>query len=1007
VPDPQLPKVGVALQDPRNPVYDPLLTGAILRSPATVVLPYRWDLKDMARPTLLSCGLSIIVVFVAGCGGGSATSGSSGPTTNGGSGATQDTVPVLTAIAPSSAPAGIPGITMSLYGSSFLNGALVQWNGSALPTTWVSGTQLSVNLPAADFAKTGTALVSVANPPPGGGTSSSENFTIAALPPPTTLVRSVNIVPQDIAWDSVHGELLASISSTAAVSPNSIVTIDPVSGNVGTPVAAGNNPHLLSISSDSSYLWVGLDGDNAVQRFLLPSLTKDVSFPLPLSGLGSTQQAVSLEAARVSPHTVGVVAGSWSESPPGNGVYIYDDATQRPTSVPQFGSSGLEIDSIQWGNDDSTIYGTRDDTTDGGGIATLQVTPSGVSLNGPYGGSLNATLSQYDKLSGLLYSYGGAYNPESNTQVGQFDLPQTGDEACTVDASLGRYYCIVNDSQVTEPQFELWVFDQKTYALINRTTLATVSGSPERLVRWGNAGLALSMLSDTGGYDGPGGLFLIDGAAVNPSTAPDLTTGTAAPSYVWLASLSPQAATAGSADVTVTITGRNFSQDSVANWNSSSLPTTYVSPTQLTVTIPAEMLQTAGSFTINVFDQNAERPAMNSLVFTVYPVSGTSPQMTALNLSGLDFAWDAESDLLYVGTADYDAAYSNSIVAIDPGTGLVANTVTVSPDPLLLSIGAGGQYLYVGFAGATNMTQFELPGLTSPLTWTLSNPSATEPVSSGPFFAGDLKAAPVSAHTTAVTLDYDSQPVGGAAVYDDATQRPTVAGFLGSSSNVISPPQINVVAWGSTDSILGGAQNDNDSGLQPFYTMDVNTSGATLLGSYPSFNAPYDEIHSDFGTGLIYSDDGNVANPVTGAIVGTYGASGLVAPDSTLNRVFILGQTAAQAQSNSYTIESFDEKAFTPVSSITINSLAGLPTALIRWGASGLALLTFNESSPGVANAPGGMLYIFEDTTFVSSAPPSSSAQSQVGGLVQQRWKRLSKAQIRNLLHHRISGKTE
>ena len=39
---------------------------------------------------------------------------------------------------------------------------------------------------------------------------------------------------------------------------------------------------------------------------------------------------------------------------------------------------------------------------------------------------------------------------------------------------------------------------------------------------------------------------------------------------------------------------------------------------------------------------------------------------------------------------------------------------------------------------------------------------------------------------------------------------------------------------------------------------------------------------------------------------------GLAAPDSSLNRVFILGQTSAQAGTNNYTIQSFDEKALHP-----------------------------------------------------------------------------------------------
>jgi len=81
----------------------------------------------------------------------------------------------------------------------------------------------------------------------------------------------------------------------------------------------------------------------------------------------------------------------------------------------------------------------------------------------------------------------------------------------------------------------------------------------------------------------------------------------------------------------------------------------------------------------------------------------------------------------------------------------------------------------------------------------------------------------------------------------------------------------------------------------------VNDSGPSLLGVYPSFNSMGDELHSDFGTGLVYSDDGKVADPVTGTIIGSYPASGLVVPDSSHSKVFILVQIFSQSQSNYYT----------------------------------------------------------------------------------------------------------
>jgi len=159
------------------------------------------------------------------------------------------------------------------------------------------------------------------------------------------------------------------------------------------------------------------------------------------------------------------------------------------------------------------------------------------------------------------------------------------------------------------------------------------------------------------------------------------------------------------------------------------------------------------------------------------------------------------------------------------------------------------------------------------------------------------------------------------------------------------------------------------------------------------------QIHSDFATGLIYSDEGKVADPTTQAIVGTYNASGLVAPDSSLNRVFILRQTTGQAGTNHYTVQSFDEKAYGALSFITLNNLVGSPTQLVRWGPSGLAILTMNQGS----GSPG-MLYLVQDATFVSSTQvslPLSKSQE----LVQRRWKRISQADIARMLQaRRASG---
>jgi uncharacterized repeat protein (TIGR03803 family) len=85
--------------------------------------------------------------------------------------------PVLKSLSPTSLPHGSPASTLTLTGIAFAPGATVNWNGTALATTFLSPSKLTATIPASALAAKGTAQVSVTNPS-GGGTSKSQTFTI-------------------------------------------------------------------------------------------------------------------------------------------------------------------------------------------------------------------------------------------------------------------------------------------------------------------------------------------------------------------------------------------------------------------------------------------------------------------------------------------------------------------------------------------------------------------------------------------------------------------------------------------------------------------------------------------------------------------------------------------------------------------------------------------------------------------------------------------------------------
>ncbi|MGA9528843.1 MAG: glycoside hydrolase family 99-like domain-containing protein [Terriglobales bacterium] len=93
--------------------------------------------------------------------------------------------PIVDAISPLSAARGGPTFTLSVVGSHFVPGSIVQWNTGDLPTTFVSNKLVTAAVPADALSKYGDDAISVINPD-GGGVSNSLTFTVpCVIPPPS------------------------------------------------------------------------------------------------------------------------------------------------------------------------------------------------------------------------------------------------------------------------------------------------------------------------------------------------------------------------------------------------------------------------------------------------------------------------------------------------------------------------------------------------------------------------------------------------------------------------------------------------------------------------------------------------------------------------------------------------------------------------------------------------------------------------------------------------------
>jgi hypothetical protein len=87
-------------------------------------------------------------------------------------------VPAISSLSPAEQTANAAAFTLTVNGTGFAPGAVVNWNGSARTTTFVSATQLTAAISSSDLGTVGTAKITVTSPAAGGGASSA-SFTFA------------------------------------------------------------------------------------------------------------------------------------------------------------------------------------------------------------------------------------------------------------------------------------------------------------------------------------------------------------------------------------------------------------------------------------------------------------------------------------------------------------------------------------------------------------------------------------------------------------------------------------------------------------------------------------------------------------------------------------------------------------------------------------------------------------------------------------------------------------
>jgi len=502
--------------------------------------------------------------------------------------------PSLQSISPNAVVAATTPTSIVVNGNNFMNGATIQWNGKPMVTTYLSSSQLQATPSQAQLANANIAQLSVSNPPP-GGVSPSLNFNVTYPARITVLDLPAN----DLIWDPYAQRIYASLPSSYGTQGNSIAVINPSTGKVIGYHFAGSEPNQLALSSDSKYLYVGLNGNGSVQRFILPTFTPDIDISLGSSIYGGFNTALNMQVSPSDSHTLAVAQGS-TACCSSSGLYFYKDSAQLPNYI-----TYPSMTDIVFANS-STLYGYASNT-----VSQVIVDSNGGTLGTQWNSLVEGNAIEY--AGGLIYgSNGQVLDPSTGFLVGSYDVlggccGSAG--PLQPDSAINRVFSLGNT-----PFFGplgITSYNLSKFTPLAAINLSQLSGSASYTSTfWGNSGLAFT-LSTGCCYNPPSQTILVQSPAM-------LLTATTSKNPVPTAQLlTPSSAAHGSGNLLVTVKGTGFVPGSQVTWNGTALYAAYVSATQLNLYVPANRIASAGSATIIVTNPAPGGGSSTAPAFTI------------------------------------------------------------------------------------------------------------------------------------------------------------------------------------------------------------------------------------------------------------------------------------------------------------------------------------------------------------------------------------------------------
>ena len=664
----------------------------------------------------------------------------------------------ISSMSPSSVAPGSAAFTLQVFGSGFLTGASLLWNGSPLSAVVVGPTQMVANVPAGLVTTAGNATLQVVNL--NSTSSNAAIFTIgaggAAGAPVIIALSPSSVLPGSGAFNlTVFGSGFAPGANILWNSTVLGVTSFISTGQVSVPVPAANvlfgqtvsisvsNPGGLTSAPFVFTVGTGGSGSGVGVSSLVPASAAPggPGFTLTVNGSGFTLGASTVYWNGVALTTGFLTSSQLSASVPAAfittggtaNVQVLSNGTFSNTvtfSIGAGGGSGVSITSL---SPNSTLPGGAAFTLtvngtgfvngatvlwNGSALATGFLSANQLAAQVPAANIASATTANIQVTSGGVVSNGVTFavSTTGGGGTGSGTLTITSLSPPSVTPGSGTFALTVTGTGFVPGAYIYWNGVQQTTSYLSPTQLATVISDAQVGVTTTSAQVLVV---------NPGG------AISNSVTFSISATGALG---VSVSSLSPASIAPGSPAFTLTLNGTGFQSGAYIVWNGTPLVAVFVSSAQLSTTVPAAYVAVAGTASVTVqnpsgsssvpvfFSISSTGTAGGAAITSMSPTSiGAGSGAFTLTVNGSGFVVAAA--VVFNGSA-LPAAFVNSTqLLVTVPANLLANAVSATVAVVNPGSAASNGLVFTVGAGGT--------GTTGPATLTTLTPTSTTAGTSG------------------------------------------------------------------------------------------------------------------------------------------------------------------------------------------------------------------------------------------------------------------------------------